>query len=107
MNPLEAYDWAFAVSRTLLRSPGGAGWSTLRRIYYDIRNELEPNKFVYRLVRAIADLRFEGVDVGVKKDILDVPSMGGPAFYGVQAAILAGMSNAFPPSERREVAEGG
>jgi hypothetical protein len=105
MNPSEAYDWAFAVSRTLLRSPGGAGWSTLRRIYYDIRNELEPNKFTYKLVRAIADLRFEGVDVGVKKDILDVPS--NPSFYALQAAILAGMASAFPPSEKKGVVESG
>jgi hypothetical protein len=105
MNPSEAYDWAFAVARTVLRTPGGAGWSTLRRIYYDIRNEIEPNKFVYRLVRAIADLRFQGLDLGVKKDILDVPS--NPSFYTLQAAILAAMSNAFPPSEKSGVVESG
>jgi hypothetical protein len=105
MNPIEAYDWAFAVSRTVLRSSGGAGWSTLRRIYYDVRNELEPNKFTYKLVRAIADLRFEGLDVGVKKDILDVPS--NPSFYTLQAAILAGMASAFPPSEKKGVVESG
>ncbi len=105
MNPIEAYDWAFAVARTVLRSPGGGGWSVLRRTYYDIRNELEPNKFVYKLVRNIADLRFSGLDVGVKKDILDAPSY--PSFYTLQAAILAAMSNAFPPSEKSGVVESG
>jgi len=103
MNPIEAYDWAFAVARTVLRSPGGGGWSILRRTYYDIRNELEPNKFVYKLVRNIADLRFSGLDVGVKKDVLDAPSY--PSFYTLQAAIIAGMASAFPPSEKKEVVE--
>jgi hypothetical protein len=98
MNPIEAYDWAFAVSRTILRSPGGGGWSILRRIYYDIRNEPEPNKFTYKLVRSIADLRFEGVDVGVKKDLLEAPSY--PSFYTLQAAIIAGMASAFPPEKK-------
>jgi hypothetical protein len=95
INPMDVYNWSYAVAKTIIHSSGG--WTALRRLYYDIRHEDDPNTFLEVLARDIADLRFSGIDVAVKKELLNITSTD---FRSIKAAILTGFSAAFPPSER-------
>jgi len=88
------YRWAYAVSKSILESLGEQeGISRIRMIYYTIRGEETPGRFLEKLSKEIGEAYFStDTYVSITPELFQY--LHGDMFYLAKAAVIMGMLNA-------------
>ena len=108
MSELEApslkaiYDWAYAISRTILEKLGRSeGVDKIRMIYYAIRGEETPGRFLEKLSKEVGEACFSAdTSLSVTPKLLQ--HIHGDMFYLAKAAVIMGLLNALSRGEYQE-----